>query len=171
MSGTSDILNLLARSTNLQKSLQNAEKYSKKQIPSAGGSTHVPSASVYDHSVPRAVDLNDPPYLAKGIKRKRKGPDEHQTPAGHSPTEFFKQHDVANEIQAVEAARESVAEDVSHSTVDDSQSTTLLDEKECRRVLKSHKLKVTLLNLPDEALVQDKEQSGRRTTSSFKSPN
>lgn len=152
-----DILKLLSRSTNLQKSLPSTRTSSSRQVPSDGATVHV---QIFAENEPLQVGPSDaistaPP--SQGIKRKRRLPDLMQDSPDFNPLNFFVEHgkpskESLSKPSVVPTPKEA---DCDHS--DPTRHFARLTEEEIKRIFKSHKLRITLLNARKKPSVGDKK--------------
>lgn len=151
-----DIFKLLARSTNLQKSSPLSKNAAHPQIPSAG--FHRPS--IIDEDM--ISDAEKPP-TTNSRKRKRSEPKKEQEVHIPSHLDFFKRDSEDGAPVTMSAAAEinnnekSLTEDEPQKIGDSASSLAMED---CRRILKRHKLKVTLLNSEQDAASRRTIQAG-----------
>lgn len=146
-----DILKILTRSTNLQKSFQNGRKSTEPHIPSAGALVQAQD---------RGNDPLDVTYLRpaitkdarQGTKRKRTGIEQPQSPAESNDLDFFEGGRRASENHAEAHVKFQPMESRSEKNGAILESSHRITEEDCRRILKSHKLKITLLNGQKEKL-------------------
>lgn len=144
-----DILKLLSRSTKQANKSSNSKNNSSAKLPSAGTSTN---PQLYHDAIPDA----------RGKKRKRgtANTGENQEFEGEESIDFFASKSVAPKAK-------KIVSDASIAAVPDAQPTAkLLDEGECRQILKSHRLKVTLL--PAQRLPEKKVKKSKKVKESKK---
>lgn len=137
-----DILKLLSRSTK-QVNKASANKGVSGKLPSAGTSAN---PQLYHDAIPES----------RGKKRKRgTGNEEVDVQAKEEETiDFFATKSAAPKTKKV------AEESTSTPPKNDSPSTKFLDEAECRQILKSHRLKVTLLpglKFPEKKIKKSKK--------------
>lgn len=142
-----DILKLLSRST--KQTSRNNKDGSSSKLPSAGISAN---PQLFHDAIPES----------RGMKRKRGGEIEQtqvhtQTDEEETPNFFETRAPAAKETKA------SIAKDVTkkpESKTDTETNAELLDEAECRRVLRSHRVKVTLLasGRPEKIIKKSKKK-------------
>lgn len=148
-----DIFKLLARSTNLQKSTPLSKNAAHPQIPSAG--FHRPS--IIDEEM---ISDTEKPPTTNSRKRKRSEPKKEQEFHVPSHLDFFKRDSEDGAPVTMSAAAE-INNNEKSLTEDEPQkigeSASNLAVEDCRRILKRHKLKVTLLN-------SEQDTASRRTT-------
>ena len=140
-----DILKILSRSTNLQKSCQNGRKSTEPHIPSAGASAqaHKNGDGSPDST---SLHLKATELARQGTKRKRREIDELQPPLEAGDLDFFEAGGQTNRKLDQARVKTQSAENTSDRNAAVVQSGERITEEDCRRILKSHKLKVTLLN-------------------------
>lgn len=142
-----DIFKLLARSTNLPKSTPLSKNDAHPQIPSAG----FPRRSIIDEE--RISDAEKPP-ITNSRKRKRSEPKKEQEVHIPSHLDFFKRDSEDGAPVTMSAAAE-INNNEKSWTEDEPQKigelASRLATEDCRRILKRHKLKVTLLNSEQDA--------------------
>lgn len=142
---------VLARSTNIQKSVPTSKKIPDHQLPSAG-LTNAFQHSGLDHD----FSLSPGTGVSRGVKRKRR-----EIADGHA-------HDVSGSVKGngnqakdtrLPGKPAKVSRDVgveqqppSRSVGDDGRDTPMLSQEDCRRMLRQHRLKVTVLQDPREDL-------------------
>ena len=155
-----DAFKLLARSTTLRKS-QMRETRAVQVMPSAGIATAAP----LDESDPRKMD-DGADYPPRGIKRKRtadvmKQNRQREQQADASTKESLNRGE--NDAAAKPSNTASGGIGQAAEKVRNPSTTPLsLTEDECRRILKKHKLKITILQ---GGVDRDKEQKTTRTLS------
>lgn len=148
-----DIFKLLARSTNLQKSTPLSKNAAYPHIPSAG----FHGRSIIDEEM--ISDAEKPPIRQS---RKRKRSEQKMEQEIHIPShlDFFKRDSEVGAPVTMSAAAE-INNNEKSLTEDEPQEigelASSLAAEDCRRILKRHKLKVTLLNSEQDAV-------SRRTT-------
>lgn len=152
-----DIFKLLARSTNLQKSTSLSKNAAHPQIPSAGFHRR----STIDEEM--ILDAEKLPTM-NGRKRKRREPKEQEV---HTPShlDFFKRDYEDGALDTMSAAAE-INNNENNLTEDEpkkiGESASSLAVEDCSRILKRHKLKVTLLNSElDAAITQTGSNHGK----------
>lgn len=151
-----DIFKLLARSTNLQKSTPLSKNVAHQQIPSAGFHRR----PIIDEEM--ISDAEKPP-TTNSRKRKRREPKKEQEVHIPSHLDFFKRDSEDGAPVTMSAAAEininkkSLTEDEPQKI---GESTSSLVVQDCRRILKRHKLKVTLLNSEQDAASRRTTQAG-----------
>jgi ATP-dependent RNA helicase DDX52/ROK1 len=150
---TMDILKLLSRSTKQVNKSTSVKGAASTKVPSTGTSSN---PQLYHDAIPES----------RGKKRKRgaerveemvKDPDE-----GH--IDFFATKTTTpkpNSAPSAEEHSQASTEDVSR------KPTKLLDEEECRRILRSHRLKITLL--PPGNVAAKKVKISKKSKSTTKS--
>lgn len=141
-----DILKILTRSTNLQKSLPAAKKSSARQVPSAGTPAgHLPLEKQPDFGAHVGSDA-----LKRGTKRKR---DETRDTSAIRELDGL---DLLNEpetpplkVRRAPGSKQALLSD----SLDDGENTKITPRKftkeECRKFFKQHKLKVILMRRDD----------------------
>ena len=136
-----DILKILTRSTNLQKSLQSGRKATELHIPSAGASTQalVSGDDLLDSTLEVTGDVR------QGTKRKRRDIEETKPPTESNDLDFFEAGGRARQYHPPDTVKTQAVEYSSEKNAVVSQRGERMTEEDCRRILKSHKLKVTLL--------------------------
>lgn len=145
-----DMFKLLARSTNLQKSTSLSKKVAQPQIPSAG-SQRIDEDVISDAEKPPATNSR---------KRKRRESKKDQEIHIPSHLDFFKGDNENGAPVSMSAAADnekSLTEDEPQKTEEIASS---LATEDCRRILKQHKLKVTLLNIEQDADSRRTAQEG-----------
>lgn len=150
-----DIFKLLARSTNLQKSTTLSKNAAQPQIPSAGFNQR----SIIDEEV---IADAEKPSATNSRKRKRSESKKEQESHIPSHLNFFKRDSEDGTVTKLAAAEinnneKSRAEDEPQQLEETASSLTTED---CRQILKRHKLKVTLLNLEQDADSKHTAQAG-----------
>lgn len=154
-----DIFKLLARSTHLQKSTTLSKNATHPQIPSAGFHGH----STIDKEI--ISDAEKPP-TTNSRKRKRREPNQEQEFHTPSHLDFSKRDSEDGAPVAISAAAEtnnnkkSLTEDEPQKI---GESASSLPVEDCRRILKRHKLKVTLLNSEQDAASTQAGSSHRKS--------
>lgn len=145
-----DMFKLLARSTNLQKSTSLSKKVAQPQIPSAG-SQRIDKDVISDAEKPPATNSR---------KRKRRESKKDQEIHIPSHLDFFKgdsENGAPVSMSAAADNEKSLTEDEPQNTEEIASS---LATEDCRRILKRHKLKVTLLNIEQDADSRRTAQAG-----------
>ena len=143
-----DPFKLLIRSTNLQKSA--AKWPSDQRTPSAGVPSN-PQVLTEDHdAVETAAPRPPSPSIKQGIKRKRRIPQDVQaTDHEHEPEFFGETSQFVPESSKTKHLKIGTLGDISSMNIADEkpiyENTIRLSEEECRKLLKKHKLKVTLM--------------------------
>lgn len=139
-----DILKLLSRSTK-QTNKSSANKNVSGKLPSAGTSGN---PQLYHDAIPET----------RGKKRKRGAGNGEENGQGkeEETIDFFATKSAAPKAKKVAPS--------TPSKQDDSLSTKFLDEAECRQILKSHRLKVTLL--PNQKVPEKKTKKSKKPKSS-----
>ena len=160
-----DILKMLTRSTNLQKSSANSGK-PISQHPSAGiplnqslfGAEGTPSVE--------PVKVHAATGHRQGVKRKRGSLERRLTRGEHDSLNFFEKH--GEEIRNISPDLEnsSIGGRISEPT----QSLINLTEEECRKILRTHKVKITVLNHTTQSagISETRKQGLSSQTSSHK---
>jgi len=154
-SGRMDILKILTKSTNLQKSFQNGSKTMEPHIPSAGASTqtHDNREKLLDSM---SLNLEATNGVRQGNKRKRREIEEPQPLVESDDLDFFEAGGQTSQKLDHALVRTKLAESTSERNAAISQSGQRISEEDCRRILKSHKLKITLLNGQTEKVSEPK---------------
>ncbi|CZR54962.1 related to ATP-dependent RNA helicase ROK1 [Phialocephala subalpina] len=149
-----DILKLLSRST--KQTARTSKDAPSTKLPSAGTSAN---PQLFHDAVPEA----------RGKKRKRGG-DVEQTRAHDEEEEsinFFETSSAASKAEKASAPKKTAEEPASTPEKVATKATTeLLDEAECRQLLRSHRLKVTLLpsSKPDKVVKKSKKKKAVETS-------
>lgn len=142
-----DIFKLLARSTDLQKSTPLSQNAAHPQIPSAGFHRR----SIIDEEM---ISDAEKPATTNSRKRKRSETKKEQEVHIPSHLDFFKRDSEDGAPVTMSAAAE-INNNEKSLTEDEPQkieeSASGLAVEDCRRILKRHKLKVTLLNSEQDA--------------------
>ncbi|MCJ1466623.1 RNA-dependent ATPase rok1 [Pseudocyphellaria aurata] len=139
-----DIFKLLAKSTSLQKSSSTSQKTAHLQIPSAGHPGQCESLA--DR---RVISDVDNPRATSSRKRKRGQDQREQTLAVPDQLDFFRvaAEDALSSTKAQDAVdynrHKPNAEEKNEAEVG---TVPRLSEVECRRIMKLHKYKLTLLD-------------------------
>ncbi|MCJ1248714.1 RNA-dependent ATPase rok1 [Trapelia coarctata] len=154
-----DILKILTRSTNLQKSFQNSRKPTESHIPSAGASTQA-HGDGEDLPSSTSLRLEVTDDVRKGTKRKRRETAEPEPPSESNDLDFFEAGGRANQKLDPARVKAHPVENRSERIAVISQSSQTMTEEDCRRILKSHKLKVTLLNGQVRKALESKVRKG-----------
>lgn len=154
-----DILKLLTRSSNLQKSVNHTYH---QQIPSAGTSNQGKFVFETDFVLSEGEKL----YPRKNKKRKRAEGHVHGLDE-HGSQDFSSAGVERNQVPAQLSTIESHEQGASKANDDRVSLTPTMSEVECRRVLKQHKLKITVLNteiIPEVTLLNEngKEKRSQR---------
>ena len=156
-----DILKLLSRSTNLQKTSPANKKASNKNIPSTGHSTHPQSYHGEISSSAETFPSEPPSETMRGVKRKRGG----ENVETQIDLDFF-----SDSVETLHRARSrqsatGVGTIRENGPASRSPTETIdrLSAEECRRIFKSHKLKVTLLGRSDQEATKDQKRHKKRT--------
>lgn len=144
-----DIFKLLTRSTNLQKSLSASKKTSTPQIPSAGAS---PYPLLFDHredAVPIQRTDGEGNDGKTGKKRKRHTNGEEEEYRFSEELNFFGEAPKPAKVSKRASGNKTVLQGLDNGEwIEESAVASAkenLSEEECRRILKLHKLKVSLL--------------------------
>ena len=145
-----DILRVLSRSTNLQRSLSVAKKPSDHPIPSAGPSahSHIQGEGAHfgaEHSAPGDTSRN-----IQGKKRKRDSKDAEAL----LDLDFFGVHGEAPR-STLDVALNQKPDIATGVPID---SVRRLSIEECRRIFRTHKLKVTLMDQRDQMSNQGRKR-------------
>lgn len=159
-----DILKLLTRSSNLQKSGPTVNHTYHQQIPSAGTSSQGKFVFETDFVLPKGEIL----YPRKDKKRKRAEGHEHGLDR-HESQDFSSAGVERSQPHPHLSSTESHEQNAGKANDGRVGSTPAMTEAECRRVLKQHKLKITLLNteiIPKATLLKKngKDQVSQRDT-------
>jgi len=140
-----DVLKILTRSTNLQKSFQNGRKSTEPYIPSAGA---LAQAQGRENDSLGVTSLC--PAFTKdtrqGTKRKRTEVEEPRSPAESNDLDFFEGGSRASKTREEAHVKPRLVEHTSERSTAILESGQKITEEDCRRIMKSHKLKITLLN-------------------------
>ena len=147
-----DTFKLLARSTSIQKSSPALQKAPNNQLPSAGLSNDY--QSIPDTSLP------SPKSKSQGTKRKRNEGPKEQSHGAHE-VNGYRSKNVQSGIQPTDVRRDNaLGRNPPHpSAGNDTPRIAVLSLEECRRTLKKHKLKVTVLRDPQKH--NDRNQGGQ----------
>ena len=144
-----DMFKLLTRSSNIQKSLPASKQTSSHRIPSNGFLGHPKQ-----HNGEGDTFFANEQAKIRGTKRKRSGAEERHDDGilGHLDLSGEgAQHSVSSEKQAMKNGNSTV---IGSSDVQSAQHTNAvtpdLGEEESSRILKKHKLKVTILSSESE---------------------
>ena len=161
-----DIFKLLTRSTNLQKSLSASKKSSTPQIPSAGAPTHPLLFNPGDGLIDRSRTNGEASGGTKGTKRKRDEDGEGQELSLSEELDFFGEVQKPTKVSR-KASMTPQGLGNGDTSRGDNDPVSLpaeedLDEEECRRLLKLHKLKITLIG--EEQVLPDKPKKRRKDT-------
>ncbi|KAL9116647.1 MAG: hypothetical protein Q9187_006828 [Circinaria calcarea] len=143
-----DVFKLLIRSTNLQKSTIAAKKASDQRIPSAGVPSH--PQVLCENTVSPPTKVSRYPSIGPGEERKRKRDDvkDNALNGAEDDFDFFGNHAIPKPPSSVNPEKpRGKAEDETATGI----SFERLSEDECRKLMKAHKLKVTLLEDHAEA--------------------
>jgi ATP-dependent RNA helicase DDX52/ROK1 len=143
-----DILKLLSRSTKFSNKSLGAKNNAPEKLPSAGTSAN---PQLYHDAIPEY----------RGTKRKR-GTGNREGGAGEEKEEsidFFAPKNSAPKSKKIEVNPSAIP--VATKDIDTNTISGLLDDGECRRILKSHRLKVTLL--PGPKIPEKKVKSSKKT--------
>ncbi|MCJ1396280.1 RNA-dependent ATPase rok1 [Xylographa bjoerkii] len=159
-----DILKLLSRSTNLQKSL--SSKNSKNlTIPSAGASS---SPQIFNenqefhvHSSGTGDEIN--PEQGKKRKRENSGQVQKQSLVRPETLDFFREPGKENDGQPSTLNFTPLTSNADQGYRNDDLRISRLSEEECRRIFKSHKIKVTLLKKHENSVSKDKKHKKARS--------
>ena len=145
-----DILKVLSRSTNLQKSLSVARKPPEHPVPSAGPSTHLPVGKEGAQLRAEHSTLEDTSRNIQGTKRKRDDKD----------AEILLNLDFFGVQREAPKSKTDVAVNPKseNARADPIDSVRRLSIEECRRVFRSHKLKVTLMDPRDQVTIQRRKR-------------
>ena len=144
-----DIFRLLSRSTSLKKPLASANPTQDATFPSAG-------AEPQPKDLGESHDMRDSEQRV--VKRKRRPERTHRDAEEPAP-DFFTQANVAKAAQAdVQPDLGEPAPPKIHTGEEILEPKTKLPEVECKRILKLHKLKVTLIR-PAENKTTKKRRS------------
>ena len=147
-----DMFKLLTRSSNMQKSAPASTKFSSPRIPSNG----IPGHPRQDSGNGDAFSV-DEKAKCRGTKRKRSGVEKKHDDGIPEQLDFFigdARPSASSEKRAMDKRKENVTRRLD---VQGAQSTNPvipdLGEEERRRILKKHKLKITILG--DASVLQD----------------
>lgn len=138
-----DVVKLLTRSTNLSKKRAPGKDAPSVKLPSAGSSVH---PQLFHDEVPES----------RGKKRKRnetKLEDQQDEEVDDEELDFFAQKSGPNK------ATKPSATDSTAQTAPPQKARNILDEDECRQILRSHRLKLTLLPPVDPPKKKSKKSS------------
>lgn len=142
-----DIFKLLTKSTSLQKSASTSKKATHQHIPSAG----LPGRciSLVDDEV--FLDVEKP--LATNSRKRKRGQEERQpAPALQDQLEFpTGAEDALPSWNASGASGHRLQLNAEEKNESVDGTMTRLSEEECRRVMKRHKIKITLLDSEQNA--------------------
>lgn len=143
-----DIFKLLTRSTNLQKSTIAAKKSSDQRIPSAGVPSHPQVLCENPVSPPTKVSYYPSTGPREGRKRKREDVKDNALNVAEDDFDFFGNHAIPQPPSSANPPKpQGETEDMTPPGI----SLGRLSEDECRKLMKAHKLKVTLLGHHAEA--------------------
>lgn len=160
-----DMFKLLARSTNIQKNAPQSKRISRDHIPSAGNSSQ-PKLEA-DQAEASLVENQHSP---RGIKRKRTTLEPKKELSGSGPLDFFgskTEHSGGEkDIPRVESEKVRSDQGAEDQAQRPTESAPLLSEEESRRILKRHKIRVTVLEDVPEA--QDRDDVSRTRQESAK---
>ena len=162
-----DIFKLLTRSTNLQKSLSASKKTSTPQIPSAGASALPLLFNQGDNAIYNRQTDGETDKGKKGKKRKRDAGGEEEELGFSEELNFFGEAPKPTKVPRKTSSETAVPQGLSNGEKsgekEEPAATSAegnLSEEACRRILKLHKLKVTLLG--EEQVIPDKPKKRRK---------
>lgn len=143
-----DMFKLLTKSTNLQKSASTSKNATHHHIPSAGLPAHC--VSLVDDEI--ILDVDKRP-ATDSRKRKRGQIERGQALAVQDQSDFSsvgaEDALLPTKVPGVKGHRRQLNTEGMNENVD--RTVTRLSEDECRRVMKRHKLKTTLLDIEQNA--------------------
>lgn len=150
-----DIFKLLAKSTSLQKSPSTSQKVTHQHIPSAGRPGRCESLA--DDGVISDVDK---PRATSSRKRKRGQDQREQVLALPDQIDFFRvgAEDALASTKAPDADDYSRQLNAEEKNEHEDGTISRLSEEECRRIMKLHKFKITLLD--GDQIGRGKSRSG-----------
>ncbi|MCJ1380648.1 RNA-dependent ATPase rok1 [Xylographa soralifera] len=156
-----DILRLLSRSTNLQKTLshQNSQNLN---TPSAGASTHSP-VFVENEKFEVHSGKRDSKQETKKRKREISCQVQQQSPLHAETLSFFQRPGKEDDGQPSTLTSTSSTRGINNNYGEDRLRTSRLSDEECRRIFKSHKIKVTLLKKHENSASKDKKHKKARS--------
>jgi ATP-dependent RNA helicase DDX52/ROK1 len=145
-----DILKILSRSTKHVNKSTREKDVSSLKLPSAGNSSN---PQLYHDAIPNP----------RGMKRKRDAEQDHENSRGpvEEAINFF-----ATKTPVPKSSSQRSADQSTQAQESDSFATpaNLLDEEECRQLLRSHRLKVTLLPPSNAPAKKVKKSKKNKTT-------
>ncbi|MCJ1292537.1 RNA-dependent ATPase rok1 [Xylographa carneopallida] len=158
-----DVYRLLSRSTNLQKTT--SHKYSQNLItPSTGPSVHSQAFFRTEDSAVHPENKSS----EHGKKRKRETSPQAQKQSPSQTLNFFSEPGKENDRQPSTLTNTPEISDIHQDHRKDDLRPVRLSEEECRRIFKSHKIKVTVLKNDESSASKDKKhkkaRSGTKTT-------
>ena len=136
-----DIFKLLTRSSNLQKSGPIANQNYQQQIPSAGISNQVNSVPAADQTLSEGTTLSS----RHSRKRKREEENVHQLDR-HASQQLTQAGTEISQTPSHLPHVDSREQNAREESDGRPSSSPPVSEEECRRILKQHKLKITLLS-------------------------
>ncbi|MCJ1224911.1 RNA-dependent ATPase rok1 [Toensbergia leucococca] len=153
-----DIFRLLTRSTNLQKSSRNL---SEQNVPSAGNSKHIEDL-LHEQKEPGEK------RIPGSHKRKRDNSKERKRLDSSEQLRVSKEH--GEETNGIDKPpkNDTFSPGIAQGGEAKSKAVVLVNEEECRRILKLHKLKITLFK--DEPETQNKQMKPRQSSVSSEIP-
>ncbi len=144
-----DVFKLLTRSTNIQKSAQSSKTATDYQVPSAG----IPAHPRFDFEGGHHFQVQANP-VSRGVKRKRSGAQKKHGLDASGTLDFFGNGEESSVQQNGSIENHDIAADVQKKVDQDTRSAEgvapALNQEECLETLKRHKLKVTILGMPED---------------------
>ena len=153
-----DIYKLLSRSTNLQKTVSHRNSQNL-DTPSAGPSTH---SQVFIRNEKFEL-YSDKKNTEQGKKRKRKLSVQVQKQSPLHELNFFRESGKENDREPSPLTSTPSTSDIDEGPRMDDLRTPRLSDEECRRILKSHQIKVTLLKKHENPVSKDKKHKKARS--------
>ncbi|MCJ1418583.1 RNA-dependent ATPase rok1 [Xylographa parallela] len=156
-----DILKLLSRSTNLQTTLSRTNSQNPN-TPSAGTSTR--SQVILGNE---ELEVHPDRSNADQEKKRKRETSVHvqiQSPLHAETLDFFREPGKRNDGQPTTLTSTSSTSDIDQDHREDDIWTSRLSDEECRRIFKSHKIKVTLLKKHENSASKDKKHKKRRSS-------
>jgi len=154
-----DVFKILTRSTNLQKSAPSTKKVQQHKIPSSVGG-YVESHPSEEHA---ATLHNLEQIQPRGTKRKRSEGTQHQVSEPSISLNYFGDSKRPSSSVEKPAKSEEIVTSVGngHLNINGPSATKaqLLEEDECRKILKRNKVKITLLKSDGNKEVKNKTAS------------
>jgi len=149
-----DAFRLLSRSTNLKNVQADVKERPQKQIPSSGA---VKNPQLFAHHSSESQSLDTTTESNRARKRKRGQDDLRLSSALPAELDFFGEHAGNHETQANGVGKNRdrsvtipIPSKVSGEVVPiQEEGMVTLSEEECKKILKAHKLKITLLQRQD----------------------